>query len=93
MSDGTTAVAASSAVGVSEELSWRAKYRLRLAASLLASKGKPLSLDRAQFYPQMLAVIAGMSAADQAELRARVDWIEAFDPEDALSASARNRAR
>lgn len=75
-----------------EQLNARAKYRLRLAAALLASGGRDLKLDRARFYEQMIEVIAGLNPQAKDALRSQVDWVEAFDPNDELGA-AKGRAR
>lgn len=62
-----------------EVLSDRAKLRLRLAAGLISGPKKTLKLDRKNFYPQMLEVLRKMSAAEQAEIKELVDWLEDYE--------------
>jgi hypothetical protein len=70
------------------ELSWRGKYRLRLAAGLLRAQGRRFDLPRDQFYAHLAGEIEQLPANERERLKALVDWVEQFDPDDALSGSA-----
>ena len=72
-------------------LSWRAKYRLRLAAGLLRADGSRFDMPRQQFYEQMTLALERMPESDRERLRALVDWVEAFDPQDELGGDQRPR--
>lgn len=73
------------------ELSWRGKYRLRLAAALLRSQGRRFDLPRDQFYAHLAREIDQLTANERERLKALVDWVEQFDPDDALTGSAGQR--
>lgn len=67
----------------------RGKYRLRLAAGLLRARGKRFEMPRDLFYDAIAQEIASLSNAERSDLKALVDWVEAYDPDDALSAKAK----
>jgi hypothetical protein len=72
-------------------LGWRAKYRLRLAAGLLRAEGHRFEIPRDQFYEHIALVLERLPEPDRNRLKGLVDWIEAFDPKDDLSADAGRR--
>jgi len=57
----------------------RAKLRLRLAAGLIGGPEKTLKLDRKNFYPQMLDLLAKMPQDEQIKIKELVDWLEDFE--------------
>lgn len=60
-------------------LSERAKYRLKVAAGLLRSRGQKFNFPRDEFYPKLELFIRGMPSKDKDELRGLVDWVEEYD--------------
>lgn len=64
-------------------LSERAKYRLRLAAATLRSRGQKLNFPREEFYERIQEIIASLSAEEQASLKGIVDWTEDYDRAEA----------
>ena len=63
----------------SKPLSDRAKYRLKVAAGLLRSKGQKFNFSREEFYPRLELFVRGMPAKEKQELREMVDWVEEYD--------------
>ncbi len=60
-------------------LSDRAKLRLRLAAGLIGGPNKTLKLDRKNFYPQIIEILAKMPNEEQEKLKEFVDWLEDYE--------------
>lgn len=72
-------------------LSWRAKYRLRLAAGLLRAQGRTFDMPRDQFYEGVAEAIERLSDYERGRLKSAVDWVEAYDPQDELNAAGVRR--
>lgn len=75
------------------ELSPRAKHRLRLAGALLRRTDlKPEVLGQG-FYKRVMQVLDSLSEERRRSLRLLVDWVEAYELEEARAPSAMNLRR
>ena len=76
------------ATALPQRISARGRYRLLLAARLLRQARQLDELPPAQFHAHILRVIAALTEPQRIQLKSAVDWVEAYEQQQATERSS-----